>query len=70
MFMMAKEAALNLGLEMTPSSLLSDYEQALRNSIRLNFPVGEISEWGVQLSRVFSCCSTSNWTLETIISYW
>ena len=26
--------------------------------------------WGVQLSWLFISCSTSNWTLETIISYW
>jgi len=29
-----------------------------------------VSKWEVQLSRVFGCCSTSNWILETIISYW
>jgi len=41
MFMMVKEAALNLGLELTPSSVLSDFEQALINSVRLNFPTAQ-----------------------------
>ena len=31
MFMMVKEAALNLGLDLTPSSVLSDFKQALIN---------------------------------------
>ena len=41
MFMMVKEAALNLGLDLTPSSVLSDFEQALTNALRLNFPTAE-----------------------------
>ena len=41
MFMMVKEAALNLGLELTPSSVLSDFEQALINSVKLNFPTAQ-----------------------------
>ena len=41
MFMMVKEAALNLGLDLTLSSVLSDFEQALINALRLNFPTAE-----------------------------
>ena len=41
MSMMVKEAALNLGLELTPLSVLSDFEQALINSVRLNFPTAQ-----------------------------
>ena len=41
MFMLVKEAALNLGLDLTPSSVLSDFEQALINALRLNFPTAE-----------------------------
>ena len=41
MFMMVKEAALNLGLDITPSSAISDFEQALINALRLNFPTAE-----------------------------
>ena len=40
MFMMVKEAALNLGLELTPSSVLSDFEQALIHSISLQHNIG------------------------------
>ena len=40
-FMTVKEAVLNFGLELTPSSVLSDFEQALINSIRLNFPTAQ-----------------------------
>ena len=43
MFMMVKEAALNLGLGLTPSSVLADFEQALINALRLNFPTSEHS---------------------------
>ena len=39
--MMVKEAALNLGLDLTTSSVLSDFEQALINALRLNFPTAE-----------------------------
>ena len=35
MFMMVKEAALNLGLKLSPLSVLSDFEQAL------NFPTAQ-----------------------------
>ena len=41
MFMMVKEAALDHGLDLTPSSVLSDFEQALINALRLNFPTAE-----------------------------
>ena len=41
MFMMVKEAELNLGRDLTPSSVLSDFEQALINALRLNFPTAE-----------------------------
>ena len=41
MFMMVKEAALDLGLDLTPSSVLSDFKQALVNTLRLNFPTAE-----------------------------
>jgi len=39
--MMVKEAALNNGLDLTPSAVLSEFEQALINSIRLNFLAAE-----------------------------
>ena len=40
---MVKEAALNfkLGLDLTPSSVFSDFEQAFINALRLNFPTAE-----------------------------
>ena len=38
---MMAEAALNIGLDLTPSAVLLDFEQALINSIRLNFPAAE-----------------------------
>ena len=41
MFMMVKEAALDLGLDLTPSSVLSGFEQALINALQLNFPTTE-----------------------------
>ena len=41
MFMMVKESALDLGLDLTPSSVLSDFEQALINAFRLNFRTAE-----------------------------
>ena len=41
MFMMVKEAALNLGLDLTPSSVLSDFEQVLINALWLNFSTAE-----------------------------
>ena len=43
MFMMVKEAAFNLKLVWisTPSSVLSNFEQALINALQLNFPTAE-----------------------------
>jgi len=38
---MVKEAALDLGLNLTPFSVLSDFEQALINGLWLNFLTAE-----------------------------
>lgn len=39
--LMVKEAALDHGLDLTPSSVLSDFEQALIHLLRLSFPMAE-----------------------------